>query len=182
MGLAHGYEVNQHDIEHRTLYTPTERPTICLKLGIAWSDIEEYEEKWGEIPQWQHGTVTANKIMETAELKAIRIYLKDPDGEEVDIIHPRTIREVSFDPPGCISEGYLELLTITDDPANGYWKVVWEDDGKEIFSETFLVGEEPENGEDKDKDKDGIPVILIAIGIAIPIVMILAAIYVKKRG
>jgi len=133
-GLANGYDVNVHEVVDRERIT-------CLKLGITWSSIEEYEEKWGRIPQIQHGIVSAGKITETAELRTIRIYLKDPDGRRVEIIKPRTIHDVHFEPPGCISTGFLELLDITEDTPNGRWTVVWEQDGREVFSEEFLVGE-----------------------------------------
>lgn len=115
---------------------------VYLYFEISWVDVQEYEQKWGEIPDIQRGIISAERMEESFEMKTFRISLTDPSRTKVNIPYPRTMHKVIFDPPGCVSSAFLEILVITDTTKNGRWKVSWYDGDELIFTEEFVVGEE----------------------------------------
>jgi len=119
---------------------------VYLYFRFSWSNIQEYEQKWGSIPSIQQGLISAESMQESFEMKTFRISLTDPSQTNVGIPSPRTMHKVILDPPGCISSAFLEILDISGTTKNGRWKVSWYDGETHLFSEEFVVGEEKVDG------------------------------------
>jgi len=116
---------------------------VYLYIKITWADIEEFERLWATIPDMMRGLSSLGSIEGSfLNMKGFRIVLKDPSGAEVSLPSPKKMHTVLCDPPGCISSGFWELLTITETTANGRWKVYWYEGDALVFVDEFVIGEE----------------------------------------
>lgn len=117
---------------------------VYLYVKFRWTDVQEFERLWG-LRVWigMRGLSSADAIEGAIlDMKVFKITLKDPSGVEVNLPSPRKMHRVICDPPGCISSGFWEILTITDTTKNGRWKVSWYEGDSLKFADEFVVGEE----------------------------------------
>lgn len=156
--------------------------TVYLYFKISWTDTQEFEQTWKDLSP-PPLPVSAESMTELYQLKTFKISLADPSGAEVNTFSTRVMHQVKFEPPGCVSSAFLEIINITSTTKNGKWKLNWYNGNTLLFSEEFVVGEEqagpsPSPGQQTPLDILG-PLIAVIIAIIIAIVAI--TIYLSRR-
>jgi len=153
--------------------------TVYLYFNISWVSVQEYEQKWGQIPTFQRGLISAGRIEESFQMATFRISLIDPSQTVVNSFGTRIMHKVACKPPGCISLAFLEILTITNQTKNGRWKLNWYDGDQLIFTNEFVVGEEKFASEQNFLEKYGIwigAILVVIAGVAVA-----AYIFIRKK-
>jgi len=152
---------------------------VYLYFNISWPSVQEYEQKWGQIPTFQKGLISAGRIEESFQMATLRISLMDPSQTVVNSFGTRIMHKVACKPPGCISSAFLEILTITNQTKNGRWKLNWYDGNQLIFTNEFVVGEEEIAPEQTFLEKYGL--LIGAILVVIAVVAVAAYIFIRKK-
>jgi len=161
---------------------------VYLYIKITWVDVQEFESLWATIPDMMRGLSSAGSIEGSfLNMKRFRIVLKDPSGAEVSLPSPRKMYTVLCDPPGCISSGFWELLTITETTANGRWKVYWYEGDSLVFADEFVIGEEPapqqEGGPSEPSflERYGL-LLVVGLAVAVAGIAVVAFLLTRRKG
>jgi len=141
---------------------------VYFYFKISWANMDEFQQTW----------------------ENFRISLIDPSGAEVKtfttiIVYNAAIIQAtpmhhysaSLNETAFVTSAFMEVLSITSTTKNGRWKLNWYNGNTLLFSEEFVVGEEPA-GQLIPLDILG-P--LIAVIIAIIIALAAIIIYLSRR-